>query len=222
MLGRLARAAPLVALVASRALCKPLDHFEKASKDLEMLEVLMAGTESAVPPDLAASIISHHPGDDARVRILVDWAIARGANTDAALRAAYRGRDHAMIAHLLRGRTTVPSDSIRLMVAGERRRREWSEAPVDNAPLLARLREAAALGADPSAVDWCGSDPAIVDAVAMCDAELVGCLLQLGADPAGADYRKRSALWLAIDKKQPAIVRLLLEAAARRVQGSSS
>jgi len=220
MLGRLVRAAPIGVCYASAAIrtsCAPKNNFEKAAEadDLEMLEILLAGTRTAVPTDLAADIIWSHKGDEARVRTLVDTAIARGADADAALRVAYRRLDQAMLAHLLKGRTAVPSDSIRLLVAGELRRRNSYEA-VNNAPLLARIQEAAALGADPSEVGWCGSDCAILDAIEMCDAELVGSLLRLGADPTAVDYRKRSATWHAIDKKQPQIVRLLLEAEAKR------
>lgn len=185
----------------------------QAVDNLEILELLMAN-KATVHAGLASSIVAHHSGDDPRVRTLVDRAIARGADADEALRSAYHRGDQAMISHLLVGRTTVPQDSIRWMVQGACRRR-WGSS-VEKGPLFARIREAAALGSDPSAANWRGVDAAIVDAVTMGDVELVRLLLELGADPAAVDYRDRSALWLAIDKKHPMIVRMLLDASTAR------
>jgi len=220
MLGRLVRrTAPLLVAVSagSRAWCAAAkdDHYAHATNDLEILQILMRHTKLPVAPGLAASIVAHHSGDDAAVRALVDTAIARGADADSALLAAYRTGNQAMLSHLLKGRTAVPPDSIRSIVDGLHTRRRLRSAAESTGPLFARIREAAALGADPSAVNWRGVDPAIIDAIAMRDAELVGLLLELGADPAGVDFCERSALWHAIDKKHPEIVRLLIEAAAK-------
>jgi hypothetical protein len=213
MLGRLVRVAPLVGATSlarhTVASCYTENHLGQAVDNLEILELLMAN-KATVHPGLASSIVAHHSGDDPRVRTLVDRAIARGADADEALRFAYHRGDQAMISHLLVGRTTVPQDSIRWMVQGACRRR-WGSL-VEKGPLFARIREAAALGSDPSASNWRGVDAAIVDAVTMGDVELVRLLLELGADPAAVDYRDRSALWLAIDKKHPMIVRMLLDA----------
>ena len=220
-LQRLVRAAPLVAL-ASATHCSPENHFAQAIGNIELLEILMAGTKTPVPADLASSIVEHHhTGDKVRVQALVDQAIARGANADAALLAAYFSRDQVLISHLLVGRTTVPPNSIRYIVSGEYNRWQYSRLycrAKDNVALFARIRDAVALGADPSAPNPSQRGCALVTAVEMNNAALVQLLLELGADPAGVGPHGRSALWLAINNKRPAIVRMLLNASDVRTQ----
>jgi len=177
----------------------------------EMLERIIKSMP-LVPADTASEIVRRRPSWSQ----LVDEAIRRGADGDAAFRTAcaYSGWSAGIVDHMMATRPSVPEDTICLLIEaafGQRKHKDPRKTPHDTA-LYERLQVAARLGA---AYDTSGRYPPIYYALRLADPHLVKMLIERGArlDRAlGSCWDSKTALEWAIATHNDEIFQAVLRA----------